>query len=71
MITMTDDILRETMIDLLKGAYADTYGIKEVRKSVKVLLKHYLTDWEYAEWKEEVKSLKKKKMIKNKRSIYD
>jgi len=60
MIVMTGDILRETMIDLLKEAYADTYGIKDVRRSVKVLLKHYLTEREYAKWKEEAKSFKSK-----------
>ena len=58
MIVITDDILRETMIDLLKEIYSDTYGIKDVRESVKVLLKHFLTEGDYKEWVEGVKHSK-------------
>lgn len=80
MIVITDDILKETMVDLLKETYANTYEFdetspnekefrKKVRKGIRVLFQYYLTDWEYKDWKKEVKSLKKE--IKNRGGIYD
>lgn len=68
----------EIMIKVLKRTYSDTYRFdrafpdekelhRAIRKGIRILFQYYLTECDYRDWMEEVKTLKTyNKVIRNK-----